>query len=168
MHKLTIAMKGICISGMMLSLFGCNCMTPATLDSAAANAIKHDVRQMASSIARDIAVDGPAAWLRYFTGGPEFFMANNGNLQFANYRDAETFLGEFSKGVAHLELTWVEIRVDPLAPDLAVMASPYREVLTDTEGHVRQLDGYFTGLAVKIEGSWKLRNAHWSSPASSK
>lgn len=159
--------RGICLSGLILSLIGCRCMAPSTLDASAANTVRRDVREMASSIARDIAADGPNAWLRYFADSPEFFMANNGNMQFSNYGDAVTFLGNFSKGVAHLELTWVEPRVDPLTSGLAVIASPYREVLTDTEGHVRQFDGFFTGLAVKTKGGWELRDAHWSSPASS-
>ena len=119
---------------------------------------------MASAIARDVAADGPNAWLRYFVDGPEFFMANNGNLQFSSFEAAKAFLATFSAGIAHLELTWVDIRVDPLAPGLAVMASRYREIITDTGGHVRKFDGYFTGLAVETDTGWKLRDAHWSSP----
>jgi len=122
---------------------------------------------MASSIARDLASDGPTAWLRYFDYDRGFFMASNGDLQFSNVEGAKIILSKFSAGVAHLELTWADIRVDPLAPGLAVMASPYREVLTDKGGDIRQFNGYFTGLAVKTRAGWKLRDAHWSSPTTS-
>jgi hypothetical protein len=119
---------------------------------------------MASAIARDVAAGGPNAWLRYFADEREFFMVNNGNLQFSSFEDAKTFLNTFSAGIAHLDLTWSDIRVDPLGPGLAVMASRYREIITDNGGQVRQFDGYFTGLAVETDTGWKLRDAHWSSP----
>ena len=164
MHDPASTIKAICISVVSLLLASCRCLAPSALDAASANEIEHDVRQMAASIARDVAADGPTAWNRYFADDREFFMANNGALQFSNLEDAKVFLNKFSAGVAHLELTWAEIRVDPLASGLAVMASPYREVLTDKGGHKSQYDGYFTGVAVKTRTGWKLRDAHWSSP----
>ena len=164
MHKVVCMAKTICCPGIALLLVSCSCMAPSAFDASQRNEVDGGVRQMASSIARDVATDGPNAWLRYFADGREFFMANNGSLQFSNFDDAKTFLNKFSVGVAHLELTWVDIRVDPVAPGMAIMASPYREVITDTGGHVSRFSGYFTGLAVKTKLGWKLRDAHWSSP----
>jgi hypothetical protein len=155
--------KTICCAGLALLLASCRCLAPSAPDASALSGIDSDVQLMASAIARDVAADGPNAWLRYFTDGGEFFMANNGKLQFSSFEEARTFLNKFSAGVAHLELTWGELRVDPVAPGVAVMASPYREVFTDPAGHIIRFEGYFTGLAVKTKSGWKLRDAHWSS-----
>ncbi len=119
---------------------------------------------MAASIARDLARDGPQAWLHYFVEGPEFFMANNGTLQFSSFAEAGAFLPKFAAGVAHLDLAWGDIRVDPVAPGVSVMAASYREVFTDKGGHAAQFVGFFTGTAVETAQGWKLRDAHWSSP----
>jgi hypothetical protein len=167
MHKVTAITKAICSSGLALLFASCRCVAPSELDASSVGEIEGGVRQMASSIARDVAADGPNEWLRYFADDREFFLANNGNLQIANFEDAKIFLNRYSVGVAHLELTWGEIRVDAVTPDVAMMASPYREVITDTGGHVSHYDGYFTGLAVRTKTGWKLRNAHWSSPVTS-
>lgn len=163
MLKATSIAKAICCSGMALLLASCR-TAPPSLNASQMSEIDLGVREMASAIARDVAADGPIAWLRYFTGDHEFFMANDGNLQFSDFGEAKAFLNKFSVGVAHLELTWVEIRVDPVAPGVAVMASPYREAITDNGGHVSRFSGYFTGLAVKTRSGWRLRDAHWSSP----
>lgn len=167
MQNATPITRTICCSVLALPFPSCRCVAPYALDAPSVGEIEAGVRQMALSISRDIASDGPNAWLSYFTGDREFFMANNGNLQFSNFGDAKAFLNNFSTGIAHLELTWAEIRVDAVAPGVAVMASPYREVLTDAGGRVRHFDGYFTGLAVKTKTGWKLRDAHWSSPVTS-
>jgi hypothetical protein len=165
--KATNLGRWICGAGLALLLGSCRSMAPDTPDASSSAATEDGVRQMASSIARDLAQDGPNAWLRYFVDGREFFMANDGRLQFSNFAEAKAFLGSFSVGVAHLELAWGEIRIDPIAPGAAVMGSPYHEVLTDTNGRTVQFSGYFTGLAVETPSGWKLRDAHWSSAASS-
>lgn len=57
-----------------------------------------------------------------------------------------------------------DLRVDPLTPDLAVVASSYSETRIDTEGHQVGESGFFTGLAEYRDGSWEFRNTHWSVP----
>lgn len=141
-------------------------MSPQAVDADTAAQIEKDVRQMAADIAHDLAQDGPTAWLRYFTDTNGFFMAANGKLQFANLEQARSFLPRFAAGINHMELTWSEIRVDPLAPGMAAMGASYQEVFTDKNGHTKEFNGYFTGVAVKTASGWKLRDAHWSSPTS--
>jgi hypothetical protein len=167
MRNITAVSKAICCAGLALLSSSCRCVAPSRLDSSSAGESEGGVRQMAASIARDISAEGPNAWLRYFTGDRDFFMANDGSMQFSTLEDAKTFLNKFSVGVAHLELTWGEIRVDAIAPGVAVMASPYHEVITSASGSVSRFDGYFTGLAIETKTGWKLRDAHWSSPAGS-
>jgi hypothetical protein len=157
-----------CCLGASLLLASCRSVEPGAPDAASAKEIESDVRQMAASIARDVGRDGPIAWLRYFVKGPEFFMASDGKLQFSNFNEAKAFMGGYAAGVAHLELTWGEMRIDPVSPGAAVVASPYSEVLTDLKGRTLRYDGYFTGLAVETNSGWRLRDAHWSSPVASR
>ena len=159
--------KGLGWACTALFLVSCRSVTPGEVDAPSAAAIDSGVRQMASAIARDVGQDGPNAWLRYFVDGPEFFMANNGSLQFSNFGEAKSFMNGFSAGVAHLELTWGEIRVDPVAPGTAVIAAPYHEAFTDLKGKTLRYDGFFTGLAIETKSGWRIRDAHWSSPVAS-
>jgi hypothetical protein len=152
------------IGAAVLVLASCRSPAPGSAPSDSSAEADAGVRRMAASIARDLARDGPQAWLHYFVDGPEFFMATNGRLQFSNFAQAGAFLPKFASGVAHLDLAWGDIRIDPVAPGVAIMAANYREVFTDKAGHATRYVGYFTGTAVKTAQGWKLRNAHWSSP----
>jgi hypothetical protein len=136
------------------------CRPPDAISAAAA---RQGVLQMAEAIRADLAKDGPAAWLRYFADGPAFFMAADGKLQFADVEAAKHFMPGFAAGVAHLELVWGEIRIDVLTPEMAMMAAPYSESFTAKTGAKSAFHGYFTGLAVRTPGGWKLRDLHWSS-----
>jgi hypothetical protein len=162
--RLAGAVAQAALGAMVLVLASCRSLPPDASTSSGPAAADAGVRRMAASIARDLARDGPNAWLHYFVDRPEFFMANNGTLQFASYAEAAAFLPNFAVGVAHLELAWGDIRVDPVAPGAAVMAASYREVFTDKGGHVAKFSGFFTGTAVETAQGWKLRDAHWSSP----
>jgi hypothetical protein len=44
-----------------------------------------------------------------------------------------------------------------------VVGSSYSEVQTDAQGQQHSDHGYFTGLAERRDGHWRLRSAHWSS-----
>lgn len=69
----------------------------------------------------------------------------------------------------HIELTWGnDLRIDPLTRRLALVAVPWREVLTDSAGHVMNQAGFFTGIAEQHNGRWQFRDAHWSAPVSQK
>ena len=50
-----------------------------------------------------------------------------------------------------------------LTPDLALIGSSFAETLTDAQGRVTEERGFFSGLAERREGAWRLRSAHWSS-----
>jgi hypothetical protein len=139
-------------------------MAPGALDAAHAAAIQDSVRDLASAIARDLERDGPTAWLSYFLDGPEFFMASDGQLVFPSVDSATSFVRGFAPGVAHMELRWEDMRIDPLTPGTAVLAASYHEVITDTAGSESRFQGYFTGVAVHTLTGWRLRDLHWSSP----
>jgi hypothetical protein len=140
--------------------------TPQDLDRVHADAMRDSVRQFAVRIARDLAQDGPAAWLRHFDRHPSFFMASDGALVFPDADSATAFVEHLARGVSAVDLEWVDLRVEPVAPGLAVVASGYRESIVDTAGVTVEFGGYMTGLARHTPDGWRLRHLHWSSPAS--
>jgi len=120
------------------------------------------VSSMAAAISRDLHSEGPSAWLRYFGRSPGFFMASDGRLAFPNNDSATVFVHALATSMKRIELHWGQLRVDSLAPGVAQMAAPFDEVLVDTAGHEAKFSGYFTGVAVRGDSAWTLRNAHWS------
>jgi len=125
--------------------------------------VEEEVRRMASDLSRDLGREGPSAWLRYFEPTEEFFMVSDGALKFDGYASAERYLGEFAPGVVGMELTWQDLRIDPLSPDLAVLAASYQELIDETSGSQLAFGGYVTALAVRTPEGWRLRHLHWSS-----
>jgi hypothetical protein len=133
------------------------------LTSTRAGEVDKEVRVFARDVARGVTREGPAAWRRYFSEGPEFFMAADGRLAFPNGASAMAAIPDLARTIRQIDLQWgEEMRVDPLTPDLAVMAAPYHEVLTGPAGDRVSEEGYFTGTTEYKGGRWQFRNAHWS------
>ena len=126
-------------------------------------AIEQEVRQFTAAVSRDITLQGPAAWEKHFADSPAFFMASEGKLVFPNRQAATQSIGELAHTIQHIELTWGDdLRIDPLTPEFAIVASSWHEVQADREGHQTTEGGFFTGLAQRQNGQWQFRNAHWS------
>ena len=126
-------------------------------------AVEQEVRKFAASVSRDITQQGPAAWEKHFADSPAFFMASEGKLVFPNRQAATQAIGELRRTIQHIELTWGDdLRVDPLTPEFAVVASSWHEVTVDKNGQQVTDKGFFTGLAERQKGQWQFRNAHWS------
>ena len=114
-------------------------------------------------VAEDVTQEGPAAWKKEFEDGPEFFMASEGQLAFANGQAATQGIDSFAKTIRRMELHWGDdLRIDALTPELAVVGTTWKEVRVDVEGHQVTQGGYFTGLVEKRNGQWQFRDAHWS------
>jgi hypothetical protein len=112
-----------------------------------------------------VSREGPAAWSRHFAPGEEFFMAADGVLVFPDGAAAGRGVAALTKTLSAIELDFgTDVRVDPLTPDLAVVGAPYHERLTDADGARTESHGYFTALAERRGGRWRLRDAHWSVP----
>jgi hypothetical protein len=124
--------------------------------------IRREVTAYADTIALDLQREGPRAWLRHFERTPAFFMASDGRLQFPDNDSADVFVEDLAGRIRSMDLQWGELRVDPLTPSLAVLATPFHEVVTDTAGTALRFDGYFTAVAEREGAGWKLRNLHWS------
>jgi hypothetical protein len=125
--------------------------------------VKDSVSRMAANMARDISKKGPAAWLDYFENTPGFFMASQGELVFTDYQSAQRFiLNTLDKEISKISLRWNNLRVDPLASDLAFIGADFHEDLSNISGKIISIDGYFTAMASLSNNRWKLRNLHWS------
>ena len=142
----------------------CGVRRDQPMTTSESEAVIREVRAFGEDVARDVTKDGPAAWAKYFADAPGFFMAVDGKLEFVNGMAAQTALPQIVRAMPHIELHWGEgMRVDALAPGLAMLAAPYHEVRVDAAGKRTEEEGYFTGLAEQRDGRWQLRNAHWSS-----
>ena len=136
---------------------------PSALSPAARSAVNDAVRQFAQDVAHGVTREGPAAWHRYFSPSPSFFMASDGQLVFSSAASAARGVDDLTRSLRSIELRWGDdLRVDPLTPDLAVMAGSWSELRVGTDGGRVTDRGYFTAVAERREGRWKFRNAHWS------
>ncbi len=126
------------------------------------------VRTFMRAVAHDVTKVGPNAWLKYFDKSPAFFMVVNGTMPFPNGVAAQEGTRKFAEKNRRIELQWGnDLRVDPLAPGLAVVAASWHEVQIDTAGHRVEQAGYLTAVAEKRDGRWLFRDMHWSQPAAS-
>jgi hypothetical protein len=136
---------------------------PLPLSADRAAAIVSDVRAFAKTVAHDVTHDGPAAWRKHFSESPAFFMAAAGSLVFADSKGATLGIEGLAHTIQHIDLKWGDdLRVDPLAQGLAVMATPWHEIRVDTAGARVDESGYFTATVEYRGGRWQFRNAHWS------
>jgi hypothetical protein len=128
-------------------------------------AVEDAVRRFTGVVAHDVSQDGPIAWGKYFSDGPEFFMAVNGKLAFPSGQAAAQALPEVARVYKHIDLHWGnDLRVDVLTSELAVMGASYEEVVDYADGHREDASGYFTGVVELRNGAWQFRDAHWSAP----
>jgi hypothetical protein len=136
---------------------------PQSLTPARASAIDDSVRAFMRTVAHDITQEGPTAWRRHFADSPSFFMASEGHLVFPNSASATAAIQDLPRTIKQIELRWGDdLRVDPLTPDLAVVAASYHEIQVSPEGRRLEEAGFFTGTAEHRDGRWQFRNAHWS------
>ena len=134
-----------------------------SLSTAQSQEVRNSVLKLAGLTAKDISAKGPIAWLYHFEDSPDFFMANEGTLALPNYHAADSFVkNTLIKIISKITLKWSAIRVDPLTPQIAVMAASFHEDVADVSGKITPYDGYFTATVHKTEKGWKFRNAHWS------
>jgi len=90
-------------------------------------------------------------------------MISDGQMVFPNHEAAEKFIKTtLVKTITKINLKWNNTRIDPLTPDMALMASGFHEDLTDNKDVITKCDGYFTALVQKTGKGWQLRDAHWS------
>lgn len=148
---------------LILIVFVTSCGSNNVLKPKDITGVQDSVRLMVDLIARNVSLNGPVAWLRYFEDTPGFFMASGGQLVFPNNDSAEKFINNvLIKSIAKIELRWSNIRIDPLTSKFAVIAANFHEDITDSAGTKLPMDGYFTGIAHQTSQGWKLHNAHWS------
>ena len=146
--------------GIALALALSACAAPPTPST---TATADSVRTFADRVARGVSERGPAAWRDYFADTSAFFMASEGQMVFPSGDSAARGIEALKQVIARIELRWGDsVRVDALAPGLAMMAASYQEIRVDQAGHRIEERGFFTGLAEHRAGRWRFRDAHWS------
>jgi hypothetical protein len=136
-------------------------LTPATAVS-----VEDGVRGFMQAVSHDITLYGPAAWRKQFADSPSFFMAADGQMVFPNSATATQGIHDLALDIKQIDLVWGnDLRVDPLNPDLAVVAATYHELRVKTSGLRVEDAGFFTGIVEYQDGRWQLRDCHWSVPA---
>ncbi len=123
------------------------------------------VHTLMHDVANDVTQDGPTAWRKYFADTPGFFMAVNGKLVFANSAEAAAGIQQAATAIKQIDLKWGDdLRIDPLAPDIAAVAAPYHEIQAWADGRRVEDNGYFTGVVQYRDSRWQFRDCHWSEP----
>ena len=146
----------------LVLLFSCN-QNPTTFTANEVASVKDSVQLLTANTAKDISTKGPIAWLNYFEDTPDFFMTSNGDMAFPDYKTADSFIkNTLVKQIQHINLKWLNIRIDPLTPQIAVVGANFHEDITDTLGKITPFDGYFTATVHQTRKGWKYRDAHWS------
>jgi hypothetical protein len=147
---------------------GCNTRNTGSTESLTAPraaAVEQGVRTFMATVAHDVTQEGPLAWSKHFEDSPAFFMAVNGQMAFPSGAAAKQGIQNVALTLKHIDLRWGDdLRVDPLTPELAIVATPWHEIKTDAAGQTTEDGGFFTGLVEYRDGGWQFRNAHWSSP----
>jgi hypothetical protein len=152
-----------------LVVAGCGSSTGVGTGSAAPgppsrSAEEASVRAFLQAVAQEVSREGPGAWRREFTAGPEFFMAANGQLVFADGAAAARGIEALTHTLPKIELRFGDdVRVEVLTDTLALIGCSYSEVQTDAQGQPHSDRGYVTALAERRDGQWRFRSAHWSS-----
>jgi hypothetical protein len=136
---------------------------PGSLTLASAGQVEDSVRAFMQTVAHDVTQEGPTGWSKYFADTAAFFMAVDGHMVFPSGAAAAAGIEEVALQLKHIELVWGDdLRIDPLTPELAVVASSFHEVQVHADGKRGEEAGFFTGIAEHRQGRWQLRNAHWS------
>jgi hypothetical protein len=134
-----------------------------TLSAAQKAAVADGVRAFLVTVAHNVTQEGPSAWRKHFLDDPAFFMAVNGRLVFSDSQSTTQGIQDAARMIKHIELTWGnDLRIDPLTPNLAVVATSFSEIQTSAEGKHITETGFFTGIAEYRSGRWQFRDAHWS------
>jgi hypothetical protein len=137
--------------------------TSDSLSATGRTAVEQGVRGFMNAVAQDVTQGGPTAWAKEFADRPNFFMASEGVLIFANGAAAAQGIPALTQIIKKIELQWgPDLRVDPLTPDLAAVGSTYQEIRTDPKDRELTEKGYFSGVVERRNGKWQFRNAHWS------
>jgi uncharacterized cupredoxin-like copper-binding protein len=162
LHNLN-SFKILYILPVIALLFACNCGQKQLTDEQV-SAVKNSVAKLTVNISSDVSVKGPIAWLNYFENSPDFFMASEGQIVFHSYSSAQKFIQDtLVKNISKIKLQWGNVHINVLSAKAASIGSDFHEDIIMTAGNkLIPVDGYFTGIAVLSNNTWKLRNLHWS------
>jgi ketosteroid isomerase-like protein len=87
---------------------------------------------------------------------PNSMHGNDGATYYATYDEWVTHNQEFFGGFEEMDGEWKNIRIDALAPDVALFAGQSEANVTQVGGAHTKVEGVITLVFRKIEGTWKV------------
>jgi len=153
----------VCSAAIAISLVLSACrLKPESPSQDQLGPVRDSIRIFAATVAHDVTREGSKAWLRFFSRSPQFFMASEGRLVFPTIDSATVFVDSLAVWIRSIQLSWGDISVDPLTPQLAVFKASFHELVTDRSGRQTAQDGYCTATVEHTGVGWQFRNLHWS------
>jgi hypothetical protein len=157
------ALRPVCSAAIVISLILSACQTKTQVPGQdQLDPVRDSVRVFAATVARDVTSEGSKAWLRFFSHSPHFFMASEGKLVFPNIDSATVFVDSLAVWIRNIQLTWGDISVDPITPQLAIFRASFHELVTERSGRQLAQDGFCTATVERTAVGWQFRNLHWS------
>jgi hypothetical protein len=152
------------LSGFCALFILCSCEHEQAANRTAHAAVKDSVTRMMTQISADITKGGPTKWLAWFEDDPGFFMASDGVVKFGDYRSAIAFTRDtLPHIISRISLTWNNLRVDSLTPELAAVGADFKEEIAMSSGQAITDSGFFSAIAHFDGMGWKLRDLNWAS-----
>lgn len=150
---------------LLTALLVAACSIERTAPTGSTERARADVAAFMDSIPARLHAAGPIGWLDLFDAEGGFRMATDGVLLFPSHDSATTFLEAFGPTTREMAIAWDSVRVELLAPGVALAETGYRESITDTAGTVSRFGGHVSMLLRRGSSGWRIRHLHWSSPA---
>lgn len=149
---------------MFTAMVGC-AAPPAEFDAAHQAAQQDSVRNTMAAMASEINAQGFVAWLPYLQRDDQFVWTADGVLAFPSADSLDAFIRGFAPTLTHTELEFLSQRVSAIAPGVAQVAAPYREMFVGQAADTTRITGMFVGLWVNTPGGWRLASGHTSHAA---
>lgn len=87
---------------------------------------------------------------------PATMHGNDGATYYATYDEWVTHNEELFARFEEADGSWRNVRVDVLAPDIALLVGQNEMLMTQVGGERTNIQGYITVVLRKIDGSWKI------------
>jgi hypothetical protein len=125
-------------------------------------AVDDSVREVTARLAAEISAHGYRAFVPVMDSAPGYVWAYNGFLPFTSFDSMAAWARRDPEPESPETFAWDSVRVEPLAPGIAVVAATYTETRPDSAGRPNTEQGAFTAVALHRADGWKFTDAHTS------
>jgi uncharacterized protein (TIGR02246 family) len=147
-------MRVIAAFTVFLLIAACKTTPPPEMTEAEAAQIEAEVTEVGEQLMAGLRnLDTEATAAIY---DPASMHGNDGANYYADYDEwvahNEDLFGRFEE----LNAEWKNVRIDVLAPDVALLVGQNEVTATQTTGDQTNIQGYITLVLRKIDGGWKI------------